>query len=78
MAKYEYWLQYQSLDFHAEIFKAESGLSAEDINYDFSGEISGPFKTLKEARAEGLYKVNNDLQAFKGMKRSILSKPTEL
>ena len=76
MSKFEYWLQYQSLDFQAEILKTPKGTTVYEIDADYAGEYSGPFKTLKEARDEGLSKVNNDLSAFRSMKQNILGEPT--
>jgi hypothetical protein len=66
--QYQYWLHYSSLDFSTFILKASTEFSETQISKMYQRDFYGPFKTIKEAREDGLSRVNGDIKEFKGMK----------
>lgn len=75
MSKKQYWLIYSSEDFHAEVISAPSDHTQDELEDAIEFDLRGPFKTLKEARDEGITLANGDIGEFKRMKADIKSLP---
>lgn len=73
MKKYQYILLYSTLDWVAYILKVPYGTKPEDVERDYAGHYT-VFDTLKEAREEGLSKINHDIMEFKRMRDQIKGK----
>lgn len=75
MPQFQYWYIYSSLDFQAELIKAPMSWLPEHECYEYSGQYCGPFKTVKEARAEAIAKARDDVRSFQSMVNELKCPP---
>lgn len=79
--KFQYWVDYSSLDFSADIVKAPIDMDEDEVE-SLSGArsgIKGPFSKLSEAKKEAYSLIDGDIGEFRRMKREVkMNKPIVL